>query len=43
MTYKEKKELDALRAAVTLDPINNVYRANYPEIDSNLPFVDNKW
>ena len=43
MTYKEKKELDALRAAVSLDPVNNVCRASYPEIDSSLPFVDNKW
>ena len=42
MTYKEK-ELDALRAAVSLDPLNNVCKASYPEIDSSLPFVDNKW
>ena len=43
MTYKEKKELDAIRSAVSLDPINNVCIASCPEIDSNLLFSDNRW
>ena len=43
MTFKEKKELDALRSAVILDSDNNVCRASYPEIDPELPYKDNKW
>ena len=43
MTFREKKELDALRSAVFLDITNNVYRASYPEIDPDLEFKDNKW
>ena len=43
MTFKEKKELDALRQAVTLDPVNKVCRASYPEIDPELPYKDNQW
>ena len=43
MTFREKKELDALRSAVFLDVHNNVCRASYPEIDPDLEFKDNKW
>ena len=43
MTFREKKELDALRSVVSLDVLNNVCQASYPEIDPNLEFKDNKW
>ena len=43
MSYKEKKELDALRSAVFLDVTNNVCRASYPEIDPSLCYRNNKW
>ena len=43
MTFKEKKELDALRSAVILDASNNFCRATYQEIDLELPYKDNKW
>ena len=43
MTFKEKKELDALRSAVVLDVNKNVCRATYPEIDPELSYKDNKW
>ena len=43
MTYKEKKELNALRSVVVLDPDLNVYRASYPEIDPDIPCSDNQW
>ena len=43
MTYREKKELDALRSVVILDPEFNVCWASYPEIDPDIPYSDNKW
>ena len=43
MTYREKKELEALRKAVSLDPQNNVVHASYPEINPELGFRNNKW
>ena len=42
MTFKEKKELDALRSAVILNASKNVCRAAYPEIDPELSYKDNK-
>ena len=43
MTYREKKELEALRKSVFLDARNNVVRASYPEINPELGFRNNKW
>ena len=43
MTYRKKKELEALRKSVELDPLNDVVRASYPEINPELEFKNNKW
>ena len=43
MTYHKKKELEALRKSVDLDPLNDVIHASYPEINSELEFKNNKW
>ena len=43
MTYREKKELEALRKSVNLDPLNDVIHASYPEINPELEFKNNKW
>ena len=43
MSFREKKELEALREAVILDNENSVCRATYPELDPSLVYKDNKW
>ena len=43
MTYHEKKELEALKKSVDLDPLNDVIHASYPEINPELEFKNNKW
>ena len=43
MSFKEKKELEALREAITLDSENKVCRATYPELDPDLAYKDNQW
>ena len=43
MTYHEKKELEALRKLVQLDPLNDVVHASYPEINPELEYKNNKW
>ena len=43
MTYREKKELEALRKSVQRDPLNNVVYASYPEINPELEYKNNKW
>ena len=43
MTYREKKELEALRKSVELDLLNDMVRASYPEINPELEFKNNKW
>ena len=43
MTYRKKKELEALRKSVELDPLNDVVRASYLEINPKLEFKNNKW
>ena len=43
MTYCKKKELEALRKSVQLNPLNDVVHASYPEINPELEFKNNKW
>ena len=43
MSFREKKELEALREAVTLDSESNICRATYPELDPTLVYKDNQW
>ena len=38
MTYREKKELEALRKSVQRDPYNDVVYASYPEINPELEY-----
>ena len=42
MTYREKKELEALQKSVPLDPLNNVVHASYPETNPELEYKNNK-
>ena len=42
MTYREKKELEALRKSVQLDPLNDVVHASYLEINPELEYKNNK-
>ena len=43
ITYRKKKELEALRKSVQLDPLNNVVHASYLEINPELEYKKNKW
>ena len=43
MTYREKKELEALRKLVQRNPYNDMVYASYPEINPELEYKNNKW
>ena len=43
ITYREKKELEALRKSVELDPLNDVVRVSYLEINPEFEFKNNNW